>query len=1073
MASSFIANAYQVHFESVLAIPDHEGMLNMFRALEASGLRGFLGCESVLYDKELEQFFDRALVQNGDITDAVSGKFFSVSQSRFAEIFAIPTEGLVDFFDVLKNMVYDARSIFSKSGEQVSTHGKKKFMTYEYLLLNDILAKAITVKAGSFDAVTNEHFLMMTAIHFGLIPAITMGDAVPFPTSKVLSITTVNSYIAMNHTVDARGQSEEPSMANVAVVKRKSKSKRKPKSTDETPVEVISEIAGSKKRPAVEGNEPVIPKKRRTVKSKASPSKAGLDVVPVAQEAVPLTIVEPTPAATAAKSPAPKRKSRKRRLLLPTDSDDETVDEQDSVKETTEVTDKETAVKHTDEMDIIIGQVLEETSMLTTDETEQGKQHIDETDIGDDFERWLDESFKDFASRDNDQVVESTNELDRGTETEERVADEQTLEMVDETGTIAEADGSEQVVVAKNIEKSVGSHKYDEEQMSLDDLLMQISDDMMLPSVTVAEDHKGKEPLEEDEPVKGNPAREMVELICGDVDFLVQLRNQVMKDVVEFFHSFSLNKLSDLASLRDLKEKEKLMLSWAGTEFLETAVKRKMYILAKYREMLLRKFLDSHRRYFEPGQPWTAMDSQIIDLLSAAHAKSLTKLQAQQQEHRIEMVQPSSSLSVIDSTAGSCAVLAQFYSMAKSICWVRPMILIDGTWTPLHGNDYWKSSCRLFLFVNRKLLPESVVEENFVPHVFFIEPAQYWGATPSLIKSWGWARVCTEVVRYSMFGCLRPVRVENLCRAFIAVTSVVDIFEKLPTGFCRVVKQGESANNFIEFVQRPDSPTSTDSPMRFTADDISLDTITDNQILLPVGPTKSIHLKEAFEMLCNNKNKPFEIRYRVLAKTIARKKEVKAIDAKVTYFDGQVAAIRSEFFDFQAKVAENLLTLSTQLGDLFEYIRGGDAKKGEGSSSRPQPPTDDQGGSSGGRGTGDNIRKTNIVDRFPSTVYRESRGRSSGGSRTRGGSYGHSKKRSSSSAGGPFRSFWYNQSLDGNSAVELFKGDQRFPSTVYRESRGRSSGGSRTRGGSYGHSKKRSSSSAGGPFRRSFEDWLG
>ncbi|KZV54782.1 hypothetical protein F511_40579 [Dorcoceras hygrometricum] len=53
-----------INFESVLMIPDHDGMLNMFKALEASGIRGFLGCESVLYEKELEQFFETALVQD-------------------------------------------------------------------------------------------------------------------------------------------------------------------------------------------------------------------------------------------------------------------------------------------------------------------------------------------------------------------------------------------------------------------------------------------------------------------------------------------------------------------------------------------------------------------------------------------------------------------------------------------------------------------------------------------------------------------------------------------------------------------------------------------------------------------------------------------------------------------------------------------------------------------------------------------------------------------------------------------------------------------------------------------------
>ncbi|KZV24203.1 hypothetical protein F511_19846 [Dorcoceras hygrometricum] len=355
-------------------------------------------------------------------------------------------------------------------------------MKHEYRLLNDILDKSITVKAGSFDAVTNERFMMMTAIHFGLkvnwskvlfgvlkdmvdrtqkkakgyaaqigvllksIPAITMGEGVPFQISKILSIKTVNTYIAMNHTIDARGQSDEPGVADVAVVKSKSKSKKKSETTDETPVEIISEVAGSKKRPAVESHAPVIPNKRRTVKSKASPSKGNLEVVPVAQEAVPITIIEPTPAAVVVQSPAPKRRYQKRKLILSTCSDDETLDA-------------------TDEVDVIIGQVLEETSLLATDETEQGKQHFDETEIGDDFDKWLKESFKDFASRENEPVVGSTSELGKQTGTEERVADEQTLEIFDETGTVTAA---------------VGSKQSAEEHMSIDDLLLQISNDMML-----------------------------------------------------------------------------------------------------------------------------------------------------------------------------------------------------------------------------------------------------------------------------------------------------------------------------------------------------------------------------------------------------------------------------------------------------------------------------------------------------------------------------------------------------------------------------------------------------------------
>ncbi|KZV23424.1 hypothetical protein F511_43299 [Dorcoceras hygrometricum] len=262
MASSTFTNAYLVDFESVLNIPDNDGMQNMFKALESSGLRGFLGCKSVLYEPELEHFFDTALIQGGDITGAISGKYISISPSRFAGVFELPTEGLSDFFDVPKNLVYVARKLFSKSGEPVVPHGKKKLLKYEYSLLNDILAKSITVKAGSFDAVTNERFQMMTAIHFGL---------------------KVNW-----------SKSDEGGKTPVAIVKRASKSKKKSESTSDATVEIVSEVVGSKKRPA---------------------------------GAVPLQVIEPTPAVTAAQPPAPKRKSRKRKLIRSEGSDDDNIEE--------------------------------------------------------------------------------------------------------------------------------------------------------------------------------------------------------------------------------------------------------------------------------------------------------------------------------------------------------------------------------------------------------------------------------------------------------------------------------------------------------------------------------------------------------------------------------------------------------------------------------------------------------------------------------------------------------------------------------------------------------------------------
>ncbi|KZV32073.1 putative importin-7 [Dorcoceras hygrometricum] len=684
-------------------------------------------------------------------------------------------------------------------------------MKYEYRLLKDILAKEITVKVGSFDAVTNERFLMRTAIQFGLKvnwskilfgvlkemvdrtqkkakgyaaqicallksnPVITFVEVVPFPTSKVLSIKTVHTYIAMNHTIDARVQSTDPGMEPVAIVKRKSKSKKTSETTGETPVEVITEVV-SKKRPSVESDEPLVLKKRRMTKSKASYSKASLDILNVSQDVVPLQIVEPTPAATTEKSPLPKRTSKKRRLVLSKDSDDENVEEQESIKDTVAVSVEEsTVVKHTDEVDVIIGQVLEETSKLATDESEQREQRLDEPEVGDtdfgdspvnnadNFEQWLDESFEDFI----------------------------------ETETVDKTEDSKEVAVEKTPEKAVGSNQTDEELMSIDDLLMHISDNMMLPSVTAAE-----------------------------------------------------------------------------------------------------------------------------------------------------------------------------------------------------GNDYWRSSCRLSLFVNRKQFPGSVFDANFVPHACFIEPVQYWGAAPLIIHSWGWYRVCTEVIRYSMFGCLRPVRDENLCRAIVAIGSVVDVLEKHPTNFCSVVEQGQATDDSVCYFSDSDVQSEIESTSEIdlvssygstvyrspsTQFDSFQERIDDshNDILSRLNTLDRGHrdtMRQHEETLRNvihnarqdnrtqgdvhilhlNEFKKWVLAHgaSVTADLMEVRKEVKELDAKVNYLDGQVAAIRSELFDFQAKVAENSLNLSTQLGDLVDNLRGSDAKKGEGSSSRPQPPPDDQGSGSGGGGSG-------------------------------------------------------------------------------------------------------------------------
>ncbi|KZV41942.1 hypothetical protein F511_31937 [Dorcoceras hygrometricum] len=291
MAASLIQSALQVNFDSVLSFPD-EGMVQMFKALESTGLRSFLGCPSVLYEDDLVALFAHSLVRENAVIRCVQAKFVEISEEVFAGSFELPTEGFTSMHEVPKDLIYDAQSVFSASGEPSKTSCKKNKMKIEFHLLNDILAKSVTVKAGSFDAVTHERFLLMTAIHYGLKinwskilfdilkdvvtpsskqskgfatqicvlikggPDLTLGEANTFPPLKILTIKTLGTYVAKNKSIT----SEEV--------------------TDEPPVEKFVKKVAAKRRLAPAA-EPVAKRKRTTVG--AAPTEKNLEIVPVVQ----------------------------------------------------------------------------------------------------------------------------------------------------------------------------------------------------------------------------------------------------------------------------------------------------------------------------------------------------------------------------------------------------------------------------------------------------------------------------------------------------------------------------------------------------------------------------------------------------------------------------------------------------------------------------------------------------------------------------------------------------------------------------------------------------------------------
>ncbi|KZV32638.1 hypothetical protein F511_14762 [Dorcoceras hygrometricum] len=844
MASSLISNSHHIDFESVFRLDD-AGMVQMFETLIATGLKEILGCPAVFYEYALTEFFaNSSLREDGMVVSTIG--------------------------DVPKNFVFDARSLFSDSKEQVSMSCLKKALKFHYRLLHDILAKTIYVKAGSFDSVTRDRFLLMTAITFDVkinwssllfgvfkemvtpgsrqekgyaiqicvllrnVLGLELGESKSFPVPRILNEKTVHRFVSVNENVGIKEVADAPRARRTPV--KKTVSKKRPATGDDEVALVI--------------------KKKRSTKGK-----------PVAA----------------------------RRISLDKQVEDATADEEDSVEGTVD------KVSHVpvqvapimDDVDMIIGQVISESADLSSNNTDQGDKHVDETDIGDDFDKWLDSSFPDFYSRVDEPVVAST-----------------------------------------NLDKAANSKKSAEEHMSFDDILLQIPNDMLLPSITAAEvtmirlgklssiGDKGKALLVEDEHITENHASEIVALICRDVEVLVWVRDSVMKAVVDFFDSFSLNTMPDMESLKDLKEKEKLMMEWAETNTLATAVRRQMYVLTKYREMLLRTFLESCRRFLELDQPWTDMAIQVFSLLSAAHSQSLEDFKAQQQEHKIDMVQPNSSLPVIDSIDRSGVRLAHFYSIAKSICWVRPMVLIYEVWTPLQGSGIGGAIAKFLSGSSGQSGSEFDSASSSGDTVYrSASPPDYAYALGPPILS--------------------PTAQEE--RLYFVQSP-----DSSPAASPQQVSSSSSSSDVSLHFDSADLPVH-DHANTQTSAPVDSNFFTNALEDLRSSPSQRIH-----ESTCEIRSKVNDVEFSVrgdllkqqawLRQTfqnacdVLERQKKRAQEAKLNALDGKVAAIRNEQLEFQNKISADLLSLSTQFADIIDYIRGGDAKKGEGGSSSRPPP---------------------------------------------------------------------------------------------------------------------------------------
>ncbi|KZV43984.1 hypothetical protein F511_27740 [Dorcoceras hygrometricum] len=660
MAASFYSNSIHVDFDSVLAM-DEPGMVSMFQALVASGLQGFLGCTAVVYEEALVEFFANGRVRDGLVVSSVDGVIVEISEELFAETFELPVDGLGDLSEMPKDVIFYARSIVSLSGEPISLSGRKNQMKFEFRLLCDIMAKTISVKAGSFNAITVEKFSLITAVVCSVrmnwakflfsiltkmvtpgskqakgfaiqislllatIPTLELGESSEFPASNILSKKTVHRFVSIN---DRDGAEEVTGAAKKRAV--------------------------SKKRPATDVGA-AVPKKKRTIKKKSVSSISTMELVAVAEEAIPIQQVAEPSAVEEPRCPS------------------------------------------ADDVDLIIQQVLVETREADAP-ADKAQSAVTEE------KHWFDLPYDDLVAQ-----WEAERPVVTASDTDEEIA---TISME-----------ITKIMMGKSI-KIPGVNKWTWFLKSL-------------PRIPT--DDKGKEILVEKDPVKGNPAEEHYSLIYADIDLL-------------------LKKLATI-NFEEMYKKEEQVLYWGETESPQVSIQRKFYILLKYRTFLVWKFLEAWRANFAPDQGSSAVDIQVIELLSDLYLSFLEELAKEARAHGLTWTKPCCSKIFEGSPRDRGAIIARNNTHTPSRCWIRTMLYVNGEWIVEPCADRWVK------------IPQLAISTE-VPHQRQYDDTLATVSVFFRLMTKRWADVCIAVAEFCASQRLLPVGSLQFCRSLQLVEPV-------------------------------------------------------------------------------------------------------------------------------------------------------------------------------------------------------------------------------------------------------------------------------------------------------------
>ncbi|KZV42909.1 dystroglycan-like [Dorcoceras hygrometricum] len=1048
MASAFYSNTVHIDFASVLAM-EIPGIVSVLHALTASGLEGFLGCPAVVYESELVEFFKNGLVRDDLVVSTVNGVPIEISEQFLAETFELPMDGLSELSKMPKDKIYDARSIVSMSGEPVNLSGRKGQMKIEYRLLCDIMAKSISVKAGSFNALTLEKFALLTAVVCGVkmnwasvlfnifkkmvspgakqakgyavqislllenIPNLNLGESSEFPVSKILTAKTVHRYISVT---DKESTQEVADASPVKLAPKKpGASKKRPaairwkhqwsRTQEAIPIQIIP--ATPAVEPMVEDQEAKIVEKHPADVVAATASEQE----PVGEQVEEQPAVESSLEKPAAESAAEET------------ADDISEKADAPVVEPVMANVVDNEVSNADDVDTIIQQVLSETVLSASTEEEQ----IEELDIRGsavtglstvsiDERHWFDLSHEELIARwDAERPVTTPPDTDEEIEVERKIG-------IAEGAQAAFSQPEYTIEKQADMElddddKFVYEWFDDDEARSLEDVLLSIPLDIPLPSAgmeiskivmgkeikipevtertwflnilpKIPDDHKGKAILVEKDPIKGNPAQEHYFLICADVDLLVALRAKVIDEVAQFFNSFSLKKLATI-NIEEMYKKEEQVLSWGETDSPQLAIQRKLYILLKYREVLVRKFLESWKSNFVPGQGSSAVDLRVIELLSDLHLFILEELIKEARAHGLSWTKPCCSGVFEGEIRDRGVVIARSNTYIRSSCWIRTMLRVDGAWIIEPCADRWVKIPRQIS--SYEVQRQRQYDDSLPPVNNFFK---------ILTKRWADIQV---LIQYSLFSILATADITDFLSS-IALERTALRDEQ------RSFAQSVVPSVQFSFDQRQSSPPSIDSSSSLHFDTTDLDAtasslpsvsidfsaaLADFQVILSKqinesqsGISSRLHKIEHDEQAKVFKNLFQEarqegrtiddvqtLRFNEFHKnTLAQnasiftgladvRKEVQEVNAKVDIMASRLndvqknvedtkEAISHLLLEFQSQAQANQNVLHAQLSEIVNYINRGSAEKKEESSSRgPQQPPNVQirdSGTSGG-----------------------------------------------------------------------------------------------------------------------------